>query len=192
MDFLEFRVQTIYKRKVLLSYCVLYFFMEDISLISDSHIPSRASEIPSWVVDNIKKSDYTIHAGDFDSKEAFNSFQELSNLVCVSGNMDSFLSDIPDVNVLEIEGVQFIITHGTGPSRTYKKRVRELVEKTGDMDKYNVVGIAGHTHEIMDTVVDGVRMLNPGSCTGAAPATSISMMSVRVEGRGVDVDVLEK
>ncbi len=166
--------------------------MENIALVSDSHIPSRASEIPSWVVENIKKSDYTIHVGDFDSKEAFKDFQQISNLVCISGNMDSFSTNLPDVNSLEIEGVQFIITHGTGPSRTYKNRVRDLVGNQANIDKYNVIGIAGHTHEIMDTVVDGVRILNPGSCTGAAPATSTSMMSVRVEKREVNVDVLEK
>lgn len=166
--------------------------MENIALVSDSHIPSRESEIPSWVVENIRKSDYTIHAGDFDGEEAFKEFQRISNLVSISGNMDSFSIDLPDVNSLEIEGVQFIITHGTGPSRTYKNRVRDVVGKQANIDKYTVVGVAGHTHEILDTVVDGVRILNPGSCTGAAPATTTSMMNVRVRKGEVDVDILEK
>jgi predicted phosphodiesterase len=50
-----------------------------------------------------------------------------------------------------------------------------------------VVGIGGHTHVVEDTVHEGVRVLNPGSVTGADPAERATMMTVTVEDAEVDV-----
>jgi hypothetical protein len=41
-------------------------------------------------------------------------------------------------------------------------------------------------------VVDGVRLLNPGSATGARPATRTTMLTVTVDGDTVDVTVHEE
>jgi len=39
----------------------------------------------------------------------------------------------------------------------------------------------------MDEVVDGVRLLNPGSATGARPATAASFLAVTVTDGDLDV-----
>ena len=52
--------------------------------------------------------------------------------------------------------------------------------------------MSGHTHQLLDTEVDGVRLLNPGSATGADPASTTSMMAVEVEGGNLDVTVSER
>lgn len=38
----------------------------EVALISDTHIPSRASEVPSAFAERVRAAEHTIHAGDFD------------------------------------------------------------------------------------------------------------------------------
>ncbi len=160
-----------------------------VAIISDTHIPSRANRIPDWVRTRILRADHTIHAGDFDSADALMSVHELTdgNYTAVGGNTDPKSFRLPDTATLDIGGVTFVVTHGTGPTRGYDERVarivRETVEESGRVGRLDasVVGVAGHTHRPMDEVVDGVRLLNPGSATGAAPAETATMFVATVE-----------
>ncbi|WP_227352776.1 metallophosphoesterase family protein [Haladaptatus salinisoli] len=165
-----------------------------VAVISDTHIPSRANRIPDWVRTRIQDADHTIHAGDFDSADALASVRELTdgNLTAVAGNTDPRSLRLPEVATLEREGVAFVVTHGTGPKRGYRDRVAETVRETADgSGGASVVGVAGHTHEVMDETVDGVRLLNPGSATGAAPAREATMLVATVEDGGMSVQTHE-
>lgn len=54
-----------------------------------------------------------------------------------------------------------------------------------------VVGVGGHTHVVEDTVHEGVRVLNPGSVTGADPAERATMMTVRTGDDEIEVTLHE-
>lgn len=150
----------------------------EIALISDTHIPSRAPELPSWVRERVRGADHVIHAGDVDSPEALATLQDLAPaLTVVAGNMDTGL-DLPPVATVEHGGVEFVVTHGTGSKRGYEQRVARAVRDHATEGP--TVGVCGHTHEPLDETVEGVRLLNPGSATGAAPATETSMLTARV------------
>lgn len=154
--------------------------MVRIALISDTHIPSRATALPTWIADRIEVADHTIHAGDFDSTEAYETITDLTNaLTGICGNTDPAGLDLPPVATLDIEGVRFVVTHGTGPPAGYDRRVLDTV--TDHADDGPVVGVSGHTHELRDETRDGVRLLNPGSATGAWPATTATMQTVDVD-----------
>jgi hypothetical protein len=158
----------------------------ELALISDTHIPSRAQAIPEPFRERIAAADHVVHAGDFDSKGALADVRELApSLTAVAGNMDPRVS-LPRVATVECGGLRFVVTHGTGPDRGYRERVAETVRSEDGH-----VGVAGHTHELLDTEYEGVRLLNPGSATGANPATRATMMTVRVVDGGLDVTVRE-
>lgn len=160
-----------------------------VAIISDTHIPSRANEIPDWVCEEVQSADHTIHAGDFDSREAFETVNELAeNLTVVRGNMDSQL-DLPAVETVDLGGVRFVVTHGTGSLDGYETRVASTVAEHADGP---TVGVCGHTHQLMDKTVDGTRLLNPGSATGADPASTASILTAAVENGEIDVTVREK
>lgn len=162
-----------------------------LAVISDTHIPSRATEIPGWVVEAVEGADHTIHAGDFDSAAAYERVHEIADdPTVVRGNMDPAL-DLPDVATVEAGDVTFVVTHGTGAIETYRERVADIVSRHDDGDGVTV-GISGHTHGVMDVEYDGYRLLNPGTATGADPATRTTMMLLEVDGSTVDVDVLEE
>jgi hypothetical protein len=130
--------------------------------------------------------------GDFDAAETLATVEtDASDLTAVAGNVDPPTIDLPDVATVAVEDVTFVVGHGTGPHESWPERVAGLVRETVD-DASEVVGVAGHTHTPTDVTVDGLRLLNPGTATGASPGTRTTMFSVRVEGDAIDVRLREE
>lgn len=176
----------------------------DVALISDTHIPGRAEEIPSRFRDRISDADHVIHAGDFETKEVLRDVRSLAtNLTAVYGNADSGDMGLPAVDSVTLAGVPFVVTHGNvnhvqgagnRPSTVLSKAdwlatVSDTARaRTEDWSGQGaLVGVAGHSHEIVDETHDGVRVLNPGSATGAPPADEATMMIVEVVAGTVQV-----
>ncbi|WP_262174924.1 metallophosphoesterase family protein [Haloarcula laminariae] len=160
----------------------------DVALISDTHIPSRASRIPDPFRERIEAADHVIHAGDFDSEGALSNVRATAaRLTAVGGNMDPRIG-LPARATVELGGVAFVVTHGTGSKRGYEDRVANAVREEAGAA---AVGVSGHTHEVLDTTHGGVRLLNPGSATGAAPAERATMMTVTARDGEFDVTVHE-
>jgi putative phosphoesterase len=166
--------------------------MHRVALVSDTHVPSRASEIPNFVEEAVEDADVVVHAGDFDSEDAYDAFEELADgeLVAVRGNMDPVNLGLPAVETLWVEDRQFVVVHGSGPLEGYEDRVLQAVRE--DRDDEDAIGVSGHTHDLVDETVEGVRLLNPGSSTGAAPADEATMLTVDVDGSDVDVTVVRE
>lgn len=164
--------------------------MPQLALISDTHIPQRAEAIPDVFLERLRAADHVIHAGDFTASEVLETLRELFNghLTAVHGNMDSSTLGLPAVATHQVDAVPFVVTHGTGSPHTYEERVARTVINEAGTD---AVGLAGHTHEVLDTTVNGIRILNPGSATGAAPADRTTMMTLSVSGDSVDAVVHE-
>jgi putative phosphoesterase len=159
-----------------------------IAIVSDTHIPSRETHIPDAFRDRIRAADHVLHAGDFDSKGALADQRELAPaLTAVHGNMDPRVG-LPSVASVDLGGVTFVLTHGTGAPGGWHDRVAELVREEAAEPR---VGVAGHTHEVVDTVHRGVRLLNPGSATGAAPADRTTMLTADVADGDLAVTVHE-
>ena len=161
----------------------------DVALISDTHIPSRANRIPDAFRERIAAADHVVHAGDFDSEGALSNVRALAaRLTAVGGNMDPRIG-LPDRATVELGGVTFVVTHGTGSKRGYEDRVANIVREEAGA---GAVGVSGHTHEVMDATHGGVRLLNPGSATGAAPADRATMLTATVRDGELDVTVHEQ
>ncbi len=162
----------------------------EIAIISDTHIPSREKRIPEPFEDRIEHAEHVLHAGDFDSTEAFADQQALAEtLSAVRGNTDPGLG-LPKVQTVTVGGVEFVLTHGTGPASGYERRIARTVAEYAD-DPERAVGIGGHTHEPMDTARDGIRLLNPGTATGAAPGGAATMLTGTVADGELDLRLHE-
>ncbi|MEF8851189.1 MAG: metallophosphoesterase family protein [Haloarculaceae archaeon] len=159
-----------------------------VAILSDTHIPSRAHRVPGEFRERTRTADHVLHAGDFDAKGTLADLRDLApELTAVRGNMDPRVG-LPPVATVELGGVTFVVTHGTGSHHGWHDRVATVVREEATDPR---VGVAGHTHEVVDIVHDGVRLLNPGSATGAAPAERTTMMTAEVAGGEVDVTVHE-
>jgi predicted phosphodiesterase len=109
------------------------------------------------VRERVRTADYVVHAGDFDSAGVLATVEDLAPaLTAVTGNMDPAL-DLPGVATVELCGVEFVVTHGTGSPTGYEERVARTVRDHASGGP--TVGVAGHTHEVLDTTVGDVRLL---------------------------------
>ncbi|OAQ51978.1 phosphodiesterase MJ0936 family protein [Natrinema mahii] len=173
--------------------------MTRIAIVSDTHVPTREPALPAWVVTEIEAADHTIHAGDFESFGAYERVVDLTGgeLTAVLGNVDPATLDVPRTATLEVDGVRFVVTHGDGSSGDWRERVVETArENAGATADTNLVAVAGHTHAVVDETVafdEGraagrVRVLNPGSATGAAPTTRETMFVATVTDGTLTVD----
>lgn len=159
-----------------------------LAVISDTHVPGREARVPDWVRERLRAADHVVHAGDFDAPETLDLVRDLAggdaNLTAVRGNVDPPGVDLPATATLSVGGVRFLVTHGAGSHAGYRERVAGVVRDEAGRD---AVGVCGHTHRYLDATTDGVRLLNPGSATGARPARTASMMSVDVEDGALSV-----
>lgn len=161
-----------------------------LAILGDTHVPTREPDVPTWVRDEMAAADHTIFTGDFDTEAAYEAVVDAAGdaLTAVRGNMDPVALDLPDVATEEFGGVTFVVTHGTGPPATWESRVADEVDTHGGA---GAVGIAGHIHQVVDTTAGGHRILNPGSATGADPASRATLMRAEVADGDLSVEVLE-
>ena len=128
--------------------------MKKIVIMSDNHGQLEA-------IDRVKElepdGDYFIHCGDSCAyDELF-----LAGFICVRGNNDWSLRDLPEYAVFKCEDLTMIITHGTyyGYFERERYMMLDLEEHNGD------ILICGHTHMPMIYEEDGKYLINPGSTT---------------------------
>lgn len=165
----------------------------EVALISDTHLYSDFSAVPEWVRQAVRAADHTVHSGDFVSNTSYRYFRDLvegndGEFTAVQGNADLMTKDLPAVATVDVEDVTIVVTHPPGigdaffEADDYERTIVEFAH-----DNAGQVGVAGHTHRLIDKMVDGVRLLNPGSATGAAPAKETTMMRLTVDGDEVTV-----
>lgn len=167
-----------------------------VAIVADSHVPDREDTIPAPFRERIRAADHVIHAGDFTGSETLETVREVATeLTAVRGNMDrsgpdgASPIDLPETATTTVGGVTFAVTHATvGSLEEWYEAVAGLAR---DVDADPVVGVGAHTHRVEDEVYDGVRVLNPGSVTGAAPAERATMLTATVGAGDVHVTVHE-
>lgn len=159
-----------------------------IAVVSDSHIPKRAEEIPEEFYEIMGQAELIIHCGDFESEEFYNQLkQRYDSFIGVKGNNDFF--DVPVSETFKRRGVEFGVYHGTG---IYPRgHPPTLVETANKLDAE--VLFHGHTHVQKAHKKDGKVLLNPGSCTGLGRAgTGIpKMMTVEIKDAELEVELIE-
>jgi len=128
-------------------------------VISDTHIPVRADDLPVSLWDEIERADAVIHAGDVVSADFLKRLESKKEVFAVFGNMDeiSLRRSLPEKRIVELEGVRVGVIHGGGSPEGLEERVRRAFH---DVD----VIVFGHTHKAF-LQESSILMLNPGSPT---------------------------
>jgi putative phosphoesterase len=131
-------------------------------LVSDTHVPKRARDLPAPLWADIDAADVVVHAGDWVGESLLRAVrQRARRLVAVYGNNDGpdLREGLPEVARVELDGVRFAVVHETGPARGREER---CAARFPDAD----VLVFGHSHIPWDTTTaTGLRLLNPGSPT---------------------------
>jgi putative phosphoesterase len=131
-----------------------------VGLITDTHIPDVARELPPQVFDAFQGVDLILHAGDIYSLAVLDELQRLAPVLAVLGDDDHFTlahdERVKTKHVLELEGQRVWLVH-EAPWFT-----RWPAQKEGYTP--NVV-VHGHSHEAEVRTVSGVLFVGSGSPT---------------------------
>lgn len=131
-------------------------------LISDTHVPKRARDLPAALWAEVDAADVVVHAGDWVDVPLLDALSARSRrLIAVYGNNDgpALRARLPEVARATLDGVRMAVVHETGQATGREHR---CAARFPDTD----VLVFGHSHIPWDTTApNGLRLLNPGSPT---------------------------
>ncbi|GAA2332709.1 metallophosphoesterase [Streptomyces kunmingensis] len=148
-------------------------------LMSDTHLPKRAKELPAELLERLPLADVVVHAGDWVDTATLDLLESRSRrLIAVYGNNDGheLRARLPEVARAELGGLRFGVVHETGAAQG---RERRCAERFPDLD----VLVFGHSHIPWDTTAPGgLRLLNPGSPTDRRREPYCTYMTAVADG----------
>lgn len=131
-------------------------------ILADTHVPSRARNLPAQVWAEVDRADVVVHAGDWIDVPLLDLLEDrAARVVGVWGNNDgaALRARLPEVARVELGGVRVAVVHETGPSKGREIRCAATFSEDD-------VLVFGHSHIPWDTIAPtGLRLLNPGSPT---------------------------
>ena len=159
-----------------------------IGVISDTHIPDRAKEIPQKILDDFKKVDMIIHAGDLVDLDVLEKLRSVCrNVKAVWGNMDpdDVRKKIPEKEVMSVGKYKIGLMHGYGsPSGLIEKLTAVFKDEGVD------IIIFGHAHYSVNEKIGGILFFNPGSATDKVFASYNSYGIIEING-GIKAEVVK-
>ena len=157
-----------------------------ILVLSDTHIPKAANDLPERIYDEIVNVDMIFHAGDFVEKEFFEKLKGLKEIRGVYGNMDS--RDLRDIlaqkEIIDIGRFRIGLIHGYGAPGSLIETVKNEFKKVDAI-------VFGHSHSATNIVKNGTLYFNPGSPTDKVFATQNSYGILEVTDKKIDGKIVE-
>jgi hypothetical protein len=134
-----------------------------IGVISDTHIPYRAKQLPEIVLNKLKGVDLIIHAGDWQTLKVYEILRRLAPVEGVAGNTDEeeVVRQFGWKKIIPVGSYRIGVVHGHGGDRS--KTVDRVLNRF-EHDQVDVI-IFGHTHIPFLEERHGVILFNPGSAT---------------------------
>ena len=127
-----------------------------IGLISDTHIPKEAAELPARISYIFRDVELILHAGDIYISPVLDELESIAPVLAAAGDDD--YSDVrkdPRVkerHVLKVDGVTIWLTHLISRSWLLREKAPDII-------------VLGHTHSAAIENREGILMVNPGSAT---------------------------
>ena len=158
-------------------------------LIADTHVPTRARDLPAQVWDEVAAADVVVHAGDWVAPELLDELEtRAARLVACWGNNDgpALRARLPETADVVLAGVRFTVVHETGASAGREARMSRLYPDSE-------VLVFGHSHIPWDTTTQtGLRLLNPGSPTDRRRQPFCTYMTASVDDGALTDVVLHR
>ena len=157
-----------------------------ILVLSDTHIPVAAQDLPEEIYRAIEGVDMIFHAGDLIDAGMLEKLKSLKETRAVCGNMDSkeLCMILNTKEVINIGKFKIGLIHGYGAPSEIMPTVRR------EFDKVDVL-VFGHSHAAMNVKKDEVLYFNPGSPTDKIFASKNSYGILEVTDKNVEGIIVE-
>jgi len=159
-----------------------------IVVLSDTHIPRVAGDMPAIVYDSIRDADLVLHAGDITEAPFFQNLGKLKKTVAVFGNMDSeeLKSTLNEKEIVSVGKFKIGLIHGTGSTQNLDETVRNHFKNVD-------VIVYGHSHAPVNFVKNKILFFNPGSPTDKvfAAYNSFGILTITeeaIEGKIIKIE----
>jgi uncharacterized protein len=155
-------------------------------VMSDTHLPLRARDLPAELWDEVDRADLVVHAGDWVDVATLDRLETRSRaLLACWGNNDGpeLRARLPEVARATVGGVRVAVVHETGAKQRREERMRAAYPDTDLL-------VFGHSHIPWDTTHAGLRLLNPGSPTDRRREPFCTYLTARLaDGEVLDVEL---
>jgi putative phosphoesterase len=145
-----------------------------VAVISDTHLPRGARRLPESCLEELRRADAILHAGDIASVAALDELRALGPPVhAVLGNVDepALAALLPEELVVELGGVEVGMRHIAGSEESLLARFPGCAAV-----------VFGHSHRPVVERRGQTWLLNPGSPTERRRAAFHSMIVLRIGG----------
>ena len=134
-----------------------------IGLLSDTHIPDHAKQLPDQLKDVFSGVDLILHGGDIFSISVLDELELIAPVLAAEGDDDLSLTAkdrrVERKHTINIDGTTIWLVHQKPNSLPPVSK--EVTRLEGPPD----VVVYGHTHKAMLEKKDGILQINPGSPT---------------------------
>ncbi len=143
-----------------------------IGLLSDTHIPEAAKELPSQVKEVFSNVDLILHAGDIYNVSVLDELEKLAPVLAAQGD-DDYPEAVRDKRVekkhiLTVDGILIWLQHfgvWSWPYSSVHAKLKAEEKPDEKLSQCPHVIIVGHAHRAKIEDSDGVLLINPGSPT---------------------------
>lgn len=146
--------------------------MITVAIISDTHGLLRPE-----VIEELKKADAIIHAGDINTQQIVDEMKQYAPLYIVRGNNDKeWAQELPLQLSVTLEGLRFYIVHN-------KKDIDVPIPEVD-------IIVYGHSHKYAKDRINGICYLNPGSCGKRRFHQEITMCRLTIKENQYEIEKL--
>ena len=159
-----------------------------IAVLADTHIPTRAKELPKRLVERLEQVDLILHAGDFVHKQVYEMLAGTKKIEAVAGNMDedALKIKLPSKKIIQIEGVRIGLVHGCDIPWDLVHRVPANFTK----EKLDCI-VYGHTHIPRNEKIGDRLYFNPGSPTDMIFSTTSTFGILEINGTDIKSEIVK-
>ena len=137
-----------------------------VGLLSDTHIPQAAEELPPEIMEASRGVDFILHAGDIYTPSVLDDLERIAPVFAARGD-DDYLSILTDERVkekhsLKLEGQTLWLVHERAcslMSSWWQSRLSSGVEKQDSLD----IVVFGHEHRTVVQRLNDILFVSPGS-----------------------------
>lgn len=158
-----------------------------ILVLSDTHIPRAAQDLPAKICEEIEKADAIMHAGDFVDESVLDKLKKAKKEVyAVYGNMDSpeVRRRLKNKEIVTIGKFKIGIIHGYGAPKDIIDTVK------GEFGNVDVI-VFGHSHVPISTRKNGILFFNPGSPTDTVFAKENTYGILEITDKKIEGEIVK-
>jgi len=162
--------------------------ISEIGVVSDTHIPARASFLPPALFRVFDGVQLILHAGDLVEEKVISDLSALAPVEAVAGNMDppNLQVSLGKLKLIKAGSVLIGLLHGDIAGRRVSfNRVRDLFSPAEPR-----IIVFGHLHEPLNREEEGTLFFNPGSAVDPRQAARPSCGKIRITETEVKGEVI--